>query len=331
MATQKEVARLAGVSQATVSMALSGSGKNELPEATIAKIKKAVSVLGYSPNRSAQALRTNRSRTIACLIPDITNPFYPALVRGVQMAAEESGYDVITINTDGSRERELHFLKLAQEGRVDGFIGTFFGITAADLEGFKEREVPIVRLETGARKIHELPVDDVFVDNFSAIRDVTEYLIGKGHSRIAMISGTGGPQIARVDGYMAAIAAAGLTPNLELVEAFTEDSGELAVDAVFKRDHPPTAIVAANDLLAIGVLRALKKMGLSIPDDVAVTGFDNIPASAQVTPSLTTVDRFQADLGAIAVRLLLQRLNGASGESSQTIQGKYKLIERGST
>ena len=328
LATQKEVAKLAGVSQATVSLVLNVSSNSGLPEETAAKVNHAVSLLGYTANRLAQALRTKRTRTIACLIPDITNPFYPALVRGVRMTAEENSYDVITVNTDGLRARELHFLRLAQQGRVDGFIGSFFGLTAEDFKRFGTHNIPIVRLENSINMNIDLPVDDVFADNFSAIKDITEFLIKKGHSKIAIISGVGGPQQTRVSGYKAAISAAELTPMIKIVDGFNEAGGMSAVNALFEKAIKPTAIVATNDLMAIGALRSLKNLGLLVPQDIAVVGFDNIPAAAQVHPPLTTIDRFQQNLGGIAARLLLERLDGKNNGPSRAIEGKYQIIER---
>ena len=146
-ATQKDVAKMVGVSQATVSLVLNSPGSNSIPETTVAKINEAVRVLGYLPNHMARSLRTNQTMTLACIVPDIMNPYYPSLVRGVQEVAEAAGYDVITVSTDGQKERELHYLNMALQGRIDGAIGVFFGLGIIDLEPFINAGIPIVRLE----------------------------------------------------------------------------------------------------------------------------------------------------------------------------------------
>ena len=150
-ATQKDVARLAGVSQATVSMVLSG-GAPAISAETWERITRAARELGYAPNRAAQALRTSRTMTIACIVPDITNPFYPALIRGIQSVTDAISYDVLSVNTDGSPERERHFLDWFRQGRVDGVIGVFFTLRASDFKPLVNAGVPIVRIESSKKR-----------------------------------------------------------------------------------------------------------------------------------------------------------------------------------
>jgi len=151
-ATQKDVAKAAGVSQATVSMVLSGGG-GSIPAETWTRITNAAKELGYVPNRFAQALKTNRSMTIACIVPDITNPFYPSLIRGIQAVADGVSYDVIAVNTDGLPDRERHFLDWARQGRVDGVIGVFFTLRAGDFGPLVEAGVPVVRIEASRKPV----------------------------------------------------------------------------------------------------------------------------------------------------------------------------------
>ena len=162
--------------------------------------------LGYAPNRFAQALKTNRTMTIACIVPDITNPFYPALMRGIQSITDGLNYDVIAVNTDGTAERERHFLDWSRQGRVDGVIGVFFTLRAGDFRPLVEAGVPVVRIESSKKRGGDLPIDDIFVDSHAAAYAVTQYLIGRGHKRIAMIAGRGGPQAVRIEGYRAGAA-----------------------------------------------------------------------------------------------------------------------------
>ena len=329
-ATQKDVARAAGVSQATVSMVLSG-GSASIPAETWAKITKAAKDLGYVPNRFAQALKTKRSMTIACIVPDITNPFYPSLIRGIQSVADGHSYDVIAVNTDGTPERERNFLDWARQGRVDGVIGVFFTLRASDFAPLLEAGVPVVRIESSRKRGGDLPIDDIYVDSRAAAQAVTEYLIARGRKRIALVAGRGGPQAHRTEGYRTALAKHGYPEHIVIDDEFSEVGGTRAANAILAGDFKPTAIFAANDLMAIGVMQALRDRGISIPAEIAVAGFDDISAARLVTPSLTTVAQFQCDMGVKAAQILMERLRGSKLCAGTALEMPYSLIERGST
>lgn len=328
--TQKDVAARAGVSQAMVSMALSGSGA-AIPEDTRRRIGAAAAELGYAPNRFARALRTSRTMTLACIVPDITNPFYPSLIRGIQSVAEAQGYDVLAVNTDGDPGRERHLLDWSRQGRVDGVVGVFWTLRAADFAPLLRGGVPVVRIESTRKGAGALPLDDIFVDSRAASLAMTRYLLGRGHRRVAMIAGRGGPQGARVEGCRAALAEAGIAPDVVLDEAFNEEGGLRAARALLGRDPRPTAIFAANDLMAIGAMQAIRESGLDVPGDVAVAGFDDIAAARLVSPGLTTVAQFQGEVGARAAEALLARLRGEAPEAGTAREMPFRLIERGST
>ena len=330
-ATQRDVARLAGVSQAAVSMVLSGGGSPSITAETWERITRAAQELGYAPNRFAQALKTNKTMTIACIVPDITNPFYPALMRGVQSVMEGLNYDVIALNTDGSRDRECHFLEWARQGRVDGVIGVFWTLRASEFKPLIDAGVPVVRVESSKKVGGAIPIDDIFVDSRAAAYSVTQYLIERGHKRISMIAGQGGPQSARIEGYRAALTEAGGEPNMVLDDAFSEAGGSRAVQSILANGYKPTAIFAANDLMAIGAMQALRERGLKIPDDMAVAGFDDISAANLVTPSLTTVAQFQYEIGVKAAHILMERLRGSNTSAGTALEMPFSLIERGST
>ena len=329
-ATQKDVARLAGVSQAAVSMVLSG-GSGAIPAETWERITSAAKKLGYVPNRAAQALRTSRTMTIACIVPDITNPFYPALIRGIQSVTDEVNYDVVAVNTDGHPERERHFLDWFRQGRVDGVIGVFFTLRAKDFKPLVDAGVPVIRIESSHKRGGAIAIDDIFVDSQAAAAEVTHYLHDKGHTRIAMIAGRGGPQGVRVEGYRAAMAQFGGTEHVVIEDEFNEQAGVRAAEAVLASGYAPTAIFAANDLMAIGVMQALRDRGIDIPREIAVVGFDDISAARLVTPPLTTVAQFQADMGARAAEIMMERLRGTRAAGSSVVEMPFKLIERGST
>lgn len=240
--TQADVARLASVSQATVSYVLNGKAAISVPEATRRRILGAADELGYVPNGAARSLRTQRTSTIAAVIPDITNPFYPAFERGVQEMAEAGGYDLVVYNTGGVAEKERRCVRSLQQGRVDGVVAVFFHLEAEDLRPLLERNVALVRLEAvkkGASGL-DLPFDNLYVDNVAASRAAVEYLIGGGHQRIGMIAGPSGPGQARLRGYRAALAAHRLPPDEALIRDgdFTADGGHEAMQGLLDGPNP---------------------------------------------------------------------------------------------
>lgn len=328
--TQKDVALRAGVSQAAVSMVLGGAGSSSLPPETVERIRNAAKELGYVPNSLAQALKTRRTMTIACVVPDITNPFYPALIRGVQRVAQAENYDVITLNTDGIAANEQHFLEWALRGRVDGIVGVFFTLRAADLKVLLDNSIAIVRIESSRKTGGSLPIDDIFVDSRAASMVVVNHLIALGHRRIAMVAGVGGPQSTRVEGYREALEKVGFEPLVITENSFTESAGLDAANAIFDSGFAPSAIFAANDLMAIGVMRALRGRNIQVREEVAVVGFDNISAAPLVTPPLTTVSQFQDRLGERAAEILIQRLRGQRDGAGTAMEMPFELIERGS-
>jgi LacI family transcriptional regulator, galactose operon repressor len=302
------VAQAAGVSQATVSMVLGGGKAHGLPAETYEKVIKAARKLGYVPNRSAQALKMNRTMTLACVVPDVSNPFYPSLVRGVQSAADAAGYDVIAINTDGSAARELRFLDWSLRGGIDGVVGVFFSLRAPAFAPLARTGICVARIETSSKRGGALPIDNLFVDNDAAAHAATIYLVERGHRQIAMIAGHGGPESRRTAGYLRAISDTGLTPQLVAYGEFNEESGYHATRQVLEIPKRPTAIFAGNDLMALGAMSAIREAQLRIPDEIAVMGFDDIFAARVVTPSLSTINQFQQELGRVAAEMVLERM-----------------------
>lgn len=326
--TQLDVARLADVSQATVSQILNPKSDLALSAETKERVASAISQLGYVPNRAAQSLRTKRTFTIACLIPDVTNPFYPAVERGILDVSNRFGYDLITYNSDGKREKELNFLRLIHEGRADGAVGVFFHVNARDLSELLKAGMPIVRLEAIARGTGGLPLDNVYVDNVAAAKAATDYLIMKGHERIAVISCETGPHFARLCGYRQALLAKGLEETIVHADSFLEEGGYSAMQqllAVFPR---PDAVFAVNDLLAIGALIAAREASLRVPQDIAIMGFDDIPIARLMSPALTTVAQPQRLLGARAAELLFERLGASTLVGGRSEELPFELAIR---
>lgn len=328
--TQADVARLAGVSQAMVSYVLNNTPSVTIPDDTRQRVLDAIESLGYVPYSAGRNLRTRKSFTIAGIIPDITNPFYPAFERGIQDVAREHGHDLITCNTDGIAAHEHAYLRLAQQGRVDGLVAVFFHLTSVQLRPLLEQGVAIVRLEPGRKRVGPLPLDNIYVDNMSAAREATTYLIERGHRHIAMLAGRSGPQQARVRGYRQAMTEAGLTESDMLVHGsgFTEDAGYRDMQHILASEPRPTAVFAANDLIAMGALIALRHAGLRVPEDIAIIGFDDIPAARLVNPPLTTVSQFPEHLGRRAAEMLFERLGGTVTGRGRSELMPHRIIVR---
>ncbi len=327
--TQKEVAERAGVAQATVSLILNG-GRDKVTPETAERIEAAILELGYQPNRFAQALRTKRTYVIACVVPDLANPFYPSLVVAVQKVARAAGYEVVTIDTEGELHNERQVILAAQQGRFDGVVGVFFKTSARDLAPLGKTGVPVVRIEVSRKVGGPLPIDNLFIDNVAAARTLTKHLLDLGHRSIAMIAAPGGPQQVRLQGYLEAMATMGAAPIVLEAAHFTLEGGREVADRLLESGRPVSAIIAANDLMAIGTMQSLAAHGLSVPGDVSVAGFDDILAAALVTPALTTVAQFQDRIGARAAEKLIERLADGASEPGQAEEMAYELIIRAS-
>jgi LacI family transcriptional regulator len=327
--TQKEVAEKAGVAQATVSLVLNG-GRDKVSVDTAERIEAAIVELGYQPNRFAQALRTQRTYVIACVVPDLANPFYPSLVVAVQRVARAAGYEVITIDTEGQLANERQVVAAAQQGRFDGIVGVFFNLGVKELTPLGKAGVPVVRIEASHKAGGPLPIDDLFIDNEAAARALTQHLLDLGHRSVAMIAAPGGPQQVRLKGYLGAMATLNAEPFVLEADHFTVDGGRNAADRLLASGRPVSAIIAANDLMAIGVMQSLIAHDVKIPDDISVAGFDDILASALVTPALTTVAQFQDQLGARAAERLLARLASGTTDPGIAEEMPFELIIRAS-
>ena len=328
--TQADVARRAGVSQATVSYVLNNNTVIAVPADTRQRIQDAVRELGYIPDRAARSLRTRKTYTLAGIIPDITNPFYPAFERGIQDLADQHGYDLIMYNTDGSAAKERKSLRSVQQGQVDGLIAVLFHLNAQDLLPLLDMNIAVVRLEATPKRAGAAPIDNLYVDNIAAAQRAVEYLIGKGHRRIGMLAGQRGPGENRVLGYRSALDAQQLPINSDLIRSsdFTVFGGSQSMRELLALPERPTAVFAANDLMAMGAMNAIRAAGLRIPQDIAVIGFDNIPAAELVSPALTTVTQFQEQLGRRAAQMLLERFDGSAPEGGRCEEMPADLIIR---
>jgi LacI family transcriptional regulator len=326
------VARLAAVSQPVVSYVLSGDPHAPVAPGTRQRVLAAISQLGYLPDHSARSLRRRRTSTVAGIIPDITNPFYPAFERGIQDVAEREGYDLITYNTDGILEKERKCLRSALAGRVDGVIITPFRVPLAECAALVESGVAVVALTPELPPHGVEPLDTLSIDCVAAARTAVTYLIARGHRRIGMVAGEAGtpPREDRVRGYTEALREQGLLFDRMLVRGadFSEAGGYAAAQELLRLAERPSAIFAANDLMAMGAVAALREAGLDVPHDVAIVGFDDIPAARLVSPPLTTIAQYPERLGARAAQLLLERLAGEGPPNGRRVEMPFDLILR---
>jgi len=310
----RDVAAAAGVSVATVSRVLSPASPDiPMRQATRERVVRAIDELGYRPNDLARALLQQRTSTIGLVLPDISNPYYPPLVRGVEDAASAHGYRVVLCNTDGDPEKIAAYLDILVKARVDGIVVAGGGLP--QLPG------PPLVFETYRTKLvmvgrHRLAHPSVQIDNVAATRAATAYVVGLGHRGIAFLGGPASSSTARdrLLGYREARRDAGLPeagPDTVRTGGFDERGGYHAARSLLGGE-PPTALVCVNDRTALGAYAALADAGLSIPADVSVVGFDNVPMASFVRPTLTTVAVPTYEIGQAALRLLRDALDGTA-------------------
>jgi LacI family transcriptional regulator, galactose operon repressor len=323
-----DVARLAGVSTATVSRALNDRGP--IAPATRAAIDAAVARLGYEPNTIARSLATKSTQTIALLLPDISNPFYAALVSGIQQRAFATGHTMLLCMTESDAEREEQYLGLLRAKQVDGVLVDGLVLPPDRIAQFVREGLPIVCLD---RDIDSTSVPLVQVDNRLGAQLATQHLLSLGHRRIAHVAGASGLGISgqRVAGYRSAYDVVGLAPEPTLLEvgSFTEEGGYEATLALLRRT-PFTAVFAANDLSAIGAINALIENGRSVPGDVSVVGFDDLRLSQFTTPALTTIHQPALEIGDRATQLLIELASGRKVRKLRHVL-EPRLVVRDST
>jgi len=278
-----------------------------------------VRALGYHANIIAQGLKKRFSRTVALIVPDISNPFFPAIARGIEDVARHHGYAVLLCNTYEDLARENAYLALLRDRWVDGVIFATVGSNTRHLRVLRRARLPVVLV---ARDVEGLSIDTVRVDNFRGEYEATAHLLRLGHRRIAHIAGPPALHVAaeRRRGYLEALRTAGLEGEAQIVEGdFTADGGRRAMEAVLRARPDATAVAAANDLMAIGALEALRQLGKRVPGDVAVVGFDDITFASLVSPALTTVAQPKYRMGQMAMERLLQLLDDGEARSRQAV------------
>ncbi len=328
--TIADVAKAAGVSTATVSRTL--SNPESVSERRRKAVLQAVKALGYSPNYAAKSLRTTRSQRIILTVPDISNSFFSAVIRGAEEAAQAAGYSILIGDTRHDSEREEYYARMLSRREADGmiFLGHRLAPTAAAIVARQGVHAPIVN---GCEYEPDLNVSSVHIANAVAAAEAMQHLYDLGHRRIGVITG---PLLSplsrdRLSGVQGAAAGRGLWPDILVRNGdFSVDSGETLAKSLLDEKQPPTAIFCFSDEMAIGVIVALRERGLDCPRDISVVGFDDIRLARAYRPSLTTIRQPKELIGRKTVEIMLGILSDTSNrETSITLP--HELIVREST
>jgi DNA-binding LacI/PurR family transcriptional regulator len=326
-ATIIDVAKLADVSKATAARVLNGQ-EELVKESTRERVIAAAEQLGYVRNAIAGSLRTDRTYVIALSIPDITNPFWPEVARGVQDTTEAAGYTTVIVNTDWKYDREQSMLNMVRRNRFDGLIINVVDTPIVELE---KLHIPIVLLGGGEHYPH---INSVGSDTASGAETALQHLYELGHQRIALISGLSRRRYSiQYEAYVAFHAHYQIPMDKELlVEGdFNRKAGYAAMQKLLSLKNPPTAVFAANDSIAIGAMKAAKMMSWRVPEDVSIIGMDDIYASTVTSPELTTIAKPKYDIGVNAARILLNCIETDTEHAPEKLKMTCELIVRSST
>ena len=310
--TIKEVAAQAGVSFATASRALSGSGYSS--SETRQRVQQAAIELGYKPHATARSLKLSRSNIVGLIIADIVNPFYSYLADGLLDCAKRLDYHVMLCATDEDPAMEQEYLEVLMENRVDGIVAVPTGANLAQWQEALKLGTKLVLID---RELSNIPeADVVLVDNEKGAREATEFLLRLGHRRIGIITGPTATTTGngRLQGYYQALRTAGVSidPNLVQIGNFKRDSGFKGTQRLLSLDDPPTAIFAANNVLGEATLFAIRERGLKIPDDISLILFDDVPWASLTSPTVSVVAQPAYSIGFVGMERLVQRLHEES-------------------
>jgi LacI family transcriptional regulator len=323
-----DVAKHAGVSKTTVSRVVRGE-EDRVSEETREKVVESIDKLGYVHNALARGMRTNRTFTIALIIPDITNPFWPEVARGVQDALDEEGYTVLMGNSDWDLKREQDFLTTMRRNLVDGIL---INPTSVSNKALLELGLPTVVLGLGS----EFPNFDIIgSDSRSGSEMALQHLYDLGHRRIGLINGLSrrSSRSSRLDAYYEFHQKMGMDIDTELIinVPYGQEYGYRGMLQILNTSNRPTAVFAANDILAIGALEAIYDSGFNVPEDISLIGMDDIYPVSVTRPPLTTIAKQKYKIGRKAVELLIDRIDSNSESAIKKIAIPCHLQSRGST
>jgi LacI family transcriptional regulator len=327
--TIRRVADVAGVSTATVSHVINGTRTVSAP--LRARVLDAMVQLDYRHDVIARSLRRRETLTLGLIVPSVEIPFFAHLAGGIESAANSAGYSVILGNSGWSLERDLDYLNNLLARRVDGLLCISLTLAAEHIAQVVKR-TPVVIFE---RTMPGIELDTVEIDNFQGTYDATRHLLTLGHRRIGCITGIAGSSLTneRLRGYRQALERAGIAvdDDLERTGDYTAAAGVHHARALLALPEPPSAVFAFNDLMAMGVMQAAYELGLRVPDDLAVMGFDGVALSEHTCPPLSTVAQPIDQMSQAAITLLLNRISGGGPAAARLEIIQPKLIVRAST
>lgn len=334
VSTLADVARAAGIHPGTASKALNPDSRHLVAAVTVQRVLEVAAELDYQPNSLARGLRTGRSHTIGLLVPDLNNPIFPPIMRGVEEVLGAVGYSVLIVNTDNDARKEMQLFTTLLNRRCDGFILATSYRQDPVVESLAKRKIPAV-LVNRSTKSQLLPA--ITGDEGGEVCEAIEYLFKLGHRRIAHVAG---PQdlstgYMRRRAFLETITRMGLNPDecpIVVATGFSETAGKAASEVLFA--HPgkrPTAILAGDDQLAIGVIDYLAVTGVNCPKEVSVIGFNDIPRMDRINPSLTTLSLPKHEMGVMAAQILLAWIEGSTIPEPTTIYLRCPLVIRDST
>ena len=330
--TLRDVASRASVDPSTASRALSDANRHLLSAETVARVLRAAQDLEYRPNPLARGLRTNQTHTVGMLVPDLTNPFFPPIVRGIEEELRRSGYTLILATTDNDAAHEDTVTSSMLARQIDGLIVATARPDVASPEWADKQSTPLV-LVNRSEPDHDFPW--VIPDDRNGVRDVMDHLVGLGHRRIGHVSG---PKMlsttkSRYDAYRNELRRLRLGQDKQLVAfatRFSIEAGAKACRELIDRDVDFTAIFAADDLVAIGCLEILSEAGLRVPGDVSLVGFNDMFLVNKLNPALTTVHVPKYEMGVTAARLLLDGINDTE-DAERHVSLPLRMVVRDST
>lgn len=328
--TIKDIARLAGVSTATVSKVINRKD-HEITETTRKKVMSIVRQYNYVPNRIASSMVTKKTHTIGLIIPDISNPFFPELARGVEDYANQLGYAVFLCNTDNDSQKEQSYLEKLQEKMVDGIILTASNHRRGFTKALKETSIPIVTVD---REIDTFISDGTVIsDNLMGAYEAVSYLLARGLNRILYLSGplSSKPSKERLQGYTNALKDHDLQVERDMIldGSFTLDWGYTGTLKAIDQGLQFDSIFCGNDLIAFGAIKAIKSKGLRVPKDISIIGFDDIAMAEMIDPPLTTVKQPNYQMGFESSKILIDIIEKNTPENTELVLST-KLIIRSS-
>jgi LacI family transcriptional regulator len=331
--TLKDVARVAGVHVSTVSRALDPRTRHLLTDDVVQSIRRVSDELNYRPNAAAATLRTNRSRSVGVVVPDITNPVFPPIIRGIEDGLLTHGYLAILANTDGHLDREAEIADTLRARGVDGLILASVEREDRAISKLAGEGLPIVTVN---RSVDDQAVSSVVNDEAGGIRLILDHLTSLGHLAIANIAGpqTFSTGVERYLAFESEREARGLSPGAGLVafaSGFNESEGERCAEELLARGVSFSALVCSNDRLAVGAIAALRRQGLECPADVSVTGYNDMPLADRLSPPLTTIRIQQYEVGVDAADLLMRMIENPLEHEPRHIVRPVELVVRGST